>query len=808
MTADSGLRNRHLVALLCVGLVLAGGVAASAVGSSGGSGGAATPDEVAVTAGAAGQAPVAGDGTTGFRFEETAADDFESGGRATLTLPADRGVTIDTDASDVRVHSSDSVTVHEVTVFERRVIIELGATDDAREEYLEVEGLRFETAPDAEPAAATWALGDAGGTTTVTPERLPVAVESDVVRRGVDGEPSGGTTVDVVASDTRTDGHHEAGERMVLRVPDDARAHLAFDQGADPEVSIEGSDCEPGLLSGYDERLGEYTFSFEVPCDVHHQDIRVEGLRFDSDGAGADEDADASVRLTLEYAPTDRTGRPVATAADPVEVVAPTVAVADGTVTEVEAGATGAEGSDPVRVTVADDHGDLVAEGSDVVVSLRGDDGVTFDTSQDLAVETADGQSFDASVESVDERAVTLSVEGGSAAGESLTLRGADGGGVRFDAAADADGHHATITVTTNAGGDDVTQATDGGVSVTSAQDTETATPTPTETESESDPEATPTPTPTENDSEGSTPTPTPTPTPSEPATPTPTPSEPDDETSSGGSGGSGGGTAGGGGGSGGASSGPTSGSDSGSDGSDRADDDGDDSETDETDETDEEVARDESALVSARASQPMPAGAPAGATVAISFEEVPVTSVVFEGAAPGNVTVWMLSDLPERATPPEDESLQVLRIEVPEGVETEPATVTFTVADETLERADVAPDSVWLGRYDAETGEWERLETETARRTGDRVTYRAETPGFSLFAIQTDGSGSYQDPAGTPTATETGNRTTETPSEGPVPAFLGGMGLALLGVLFVAAVAAALAVYGTRVMDVDVPGR
>ena len=781
--------NRLVAVLFCVAVVVSVGVVASAVAQSGG---AATPGDVAVTAGASNQAPTTADGPTPLRFEETSSDDFPAEGTVTFTLPAGSDVTFDPENSDPSVDSPLTVSVGEVTVDERTVTVEIEETDPGSEEYVEIEGLRFAASADAAGETATWNFGDAEATVAIEPERPTVDVSADAVRRGADSEPDSpeGATVEIDAANTRSSGLHESDHRMVVRIPASEMDVLSFDQGSDPEIYVDDPACEPFLYQDYDEDLGQFAYSFKPRCDVDDQTFRIEGLYFDAAGADVDDSTETDVTLDVEYAPVDRLERPTVQADSPVSVVAPEVAVEDGAVTTLERNSTGTEGSEPVRITVADDHGGQVAEGTEVTVELLGADGVTFDTGQDLAVETEAGQRFDASVASVEPTRITLSVEGESAAGESITLHREGGGGIRFDVAEDAAEGRASFAVTTTTGDDPVTQATDGGLDVVPEP-----TPTPTETPTPT-PTATPTETPTATDTPSGTTTPTPTetptPTPRRTATPTPTPDDP--ETPTGTATPDGGAPGGGppGGPSGGDADGPSDGT-------------GSDADPDGTE--DGPVLH---ANVSLEERKPVVDEAPDSEGVVVTFEEVPVSSITFERSVEGNVTVAVLEGFPDGVPAPEETVLSLIRIDVPEALQDEPAEVSFGFHVTALEDIWVPVDAVSLGHYDDDTGEWETLETTVAEPTDGRVTYTARTPGFSLFAIQAES----QPPRSTVTGTESaGAAQAATPEGSPEDdedaGLAGGMGIAAALLFVFTMVAVFFALVGTRQLQrIDLPDR
>jgi PGF-pre-PGF domain-containing protein len=358
------------------------------------------------------------------------------------------------------------------------------------------------------------------------------------------------------------------------------------------------------------------------------------------------------------------------------------------------------------------------------------------------------------------------------------------------------------------------TNLTDTNLTDTDLTETPTPTPTPTET-------ATATPTPTETPTETATPTPTPTPTATPTSTPASVPTEEEQDSSM--QTGTGSTTS-----TGSDTSTPTP---SPSDGRTPAETDtpeGDSSEsadgTDATatpgskdaskdDASDGDAAADESGDADSNTSdgeaaepvevtnettRPMPRG-PSSGTVVMSFEGVPISTITFDRNAPGEVTVAELSGVPADASAPAGEQLSVVRISVPEDLADEEAKVTFSIPVSALEAAGVPNDDVWLAHYDAESGEWERLETTVVRQNDQEVLYSATTPGFSLFAIQGDSSDDRQ---GT-TTHERENAAAASAGEGaPIPAFIGSLGLPMAVLLSLGGVSVAVAVFGARIVN------
>jgi PGF-pre-PGF domain-containing protein/PGF-CTERM protein len=92
-------------------------------------------------------------------------------------------------------------------------------------------------------------------------------------------------------------------------------------------------------------------------------------------------------------------------------------------------------------------------------------------------------------------------------------------------------------------------------------------------------------------------------------------------------------------------------------------------------------------------------------------------------------------------------------------------ASLTFTMERTRLRERNVTTDDVSLYRFRATNRTWQRLETRIVAQNQSQVTYRAESPGLSEFAV----AQTVADAEPTPTATEAPDRTeTGTPTEGP----------------------------------------
>ncbi|NLA30367.1 MAG: PGF-pre-PGF domain-containing protein, partial [Methanomicrobiales archaeon] len=118
---------------------------------------------------------------------------------------------------------------------------------------------------------------------------------------------------------------------------------------------------------------------------------------------------------------------------------------------------------------------------------------------------------------------------------------------------------------------------------------------------------------------------------------------------------------------------------------------------------------------------------------------------------------------------------------------------ITFSIPVAWLAEQGFAPGGIVLYRYNGTA--WEALPTWVVDESGSTVTFRATSPGFSLFAISGTGDeGAVTTPAAvetTPPATTqpTETETTAAPAGGAAPEFpLGAAALVAGGVLVLAA--------------------
>ncbi len=464
--------------------------------STGTGSGAAAPDSVGITAGATNQTAVAsaGAGPATFEFSESEAGTFSTNGTATLGLPSGADVAFDPTNTSA-VASADGATVSVTDVTPTTVTIDVASTDGNATTTVRVAGLRFESTGDAAAVDATWTFGTASAATAVEPERLEVTGLGADLARGADGTPAGTTGVFAQApSAARTEGFVAASRNFAIRIPDGLRDDVAFDTTASLTVRTEGGDCGVPVVADPRQEnyfLEDHQIIVELSCEIGRDEyLEVTGIAFNVSGADAVTPPEIEGQLAARYQPVDRTGSVTVDAGDPIRAHAPVVSTDD---TTVEAGRTNVTGDGAATVSIADDVGALLGNGSHVTVELE-DTGVTFNESQTVAAETVDGDATPPTVVSANATTVVLDVRETTDAGDEFRLQGAGGDGLRFDVAPGAG--ETAFRVTTSPGADAVTQVTDAAVVVDVSNDDEppASTPTPTPTPPDDDDETTPPP--------------------------------------------------------------------------------------------------------------------------------------------------------------------------------------------------------------------------------------------------------------------------------------------------------------------------
>ena len=703
----------------------------------------AGPDSVGVTAGAAGQAPIAtaDAGPAPLRFAEDEANGFPADGTVTLTLPDDGSVRFDTGASSVSVTVTNG-TVSGTTLSERELSFAVD-TENGTESEITVEGLRFVAAAEATAVDATWTFGTASGTTTVEPERMTAAGFGSVVPRGAHGAPEDGTgfSLQPDQGEARTNGFHADSEFVGVFISEAYSDRLSFDRSSVEDLEIRTSNrCRGDNLVGTSGARNVYVqdgvLFFKVYCQLNHDDyLTVQNVRFNTTGSTADEVPDFDAALEVKYDPVNNTDstRVAADGDNQLAVRSPTV---EGANTTVQRGANDTAGDEPVSVTVTDDHGGMVADGSQLTFSLTGGDSVSFNESQ--TVEAVSGSdSFTATVAEVTPDSIVLDVDGESAAGDSLTIRGANESSLAFDVGENAS--DTDLTVTTNAGGDDVTQRAgsvlvggsdsgadegdeedSGGDDGGDGDDGEGDDGSEDGDDGEGDRDDGTDEDESSNDSDDN--------------TGDGTDGTDNTDGDSGPSDGS-------------DDSAPSSGGGGGGSGGAPADDSGDESDT-----------ADDAA---ATATQPIEDAAPDQPGTTVEFDIGMLDSITFAEGASGNVTVTVHDGLPEGVPATPGTMIRAMTIDVPEELENESATITMATDADAL---DADPERITMGHYDDADSEWDTLET-TASESDGEMTFEATTPGFSLFAVQTTPTSTA-----TPTPSEIEGTATPTDADSETP--------------------------------------
>ncbi|MFB6080270.1 MAG: PGF-pre-PGF domain-containing protein [Haloferacaceae archaeon] len=128
-------------------------------------------------------------------------------------------------------------------------------------------------------------------------------------------------------------------------------------------------------------------------------------------------------------------------------------------------------------------------------------------------------------------------------------------------------------------------------------------------------------------------------------------------------------------------------------------------------------------------------------------------------------------------------------------------ASMTFALDRTRLRQRNVSAENVSLYRYTARNRTWDRLRTHVVERNASQVTFRAESPGLSEFAVAPTTAAST--PTATPTetatttATTTGTATATSPPSTETPTQGGGPGFGPVPAVVALLAAAALARWG-----------
>jgi PGF-CTERM protein len=162
------------------------------------------------------------------------------------------------------------------------------------------------------------------------------------------------------------------------------------------------------------------------------------------------------------------------------------------------------------------------------------------------------------------------------------------------------------------------------------------------------------------------------------------------------------------------------------------------------------------------------------GGTGSVSFDlgsgSVGSVEIASDAAGTGFGRATTLSSPPSGVPAPDDRTVGVVSIQLPDDWRTTPATLRVTV-----DTSGVDPARLRLARYDEGTDSWEFFETTVESRTGSTAVLRAEVPGFSTFAVveaRASSSTTVEVTTGTPTPTPTADAadTTPTPTSTPTP--------------------------------------
>lgn len=147
------------------------------------------------------------------------------------------------------------------------------------------------------------------------------------------------------------------------------------------------------------------------------------------------------------------------------------------------------------------------------------------------------------------------------------------------------------------------------------------------------------------------------------------------------------------------------------------------------------------------------------GGTGSVTFDlgSGPVDSVEVSSDASGNgfARATTLSSLPDGVSSPDDPTVGVVSIQMPDDWATTPATLRMRVD---TSATDVDPERLRVAHYDESTDSWDTFETDVESQQGSTAVLTAETPGFSTFAVV------QSDPAATETVEVTTATATPTP--------------------------------------------
>jgi len=412
--------------------------------------------------------------TSGTSPRLDAADPTEFPSRFTATLDtADAGITFNTtDNSSVSATSPfGSATVSNVNSSQIEVEVtnfDASSGSDGDNYIVQLDGVRYDVTPDAADQNITWnTLGKSAGY-ELFPERLDAEFAgSTEFARGATKQPDNGVGMVINATDKRTDGLHAGGDNMTVTIPT-AVAGLSFDKTADVSGEVDTGDDNPLTDNPQitNVTVKNESIEFTVPTTVDSgEEVILNGLRFntsDFDERTATSNVSIDSELNVSYSPVNATGAVgIATANKNVTARAPNVTATGPSRISTNASAENTS----VTVNITDTVGGQVANGSDITIEIEGSDNVTFNQSQNIAVDAPGDQAFfaDAGAATITDRKITLPVKenGDSKQGDWLNIS-SQSGGLTFDTTNLST--NVTLAVTTTAAsdgtGNNVTQLT------------------------------------------------------------------------------------------------------------------------------------------------------------------------------------------------------------------------------------------------------------------------------------------------------------------------------------------------------------
>ncbi|TAJ45826.1 right-handed parallel beta-helix repeat-containing protein, partial [Methanofollis fontis] len=138
----------------------------------------------------------------------------------------------------------------------------------------------------------------------------------------------------------------------------------------------------------------------------------------------------------------------------------------------------------------------------------------------------------------------------------------------------------------------------------------------------------------------------------------------------------------------------------------------------------------------SAGSASSLSAGTPAVIPFRSGTTPVSAVEITPAGSIPSVLVTADSVSLPSDVPVPSGEVYDCLQIQVYHATDDEIASgvIDFSVSKAWLDERNLSPEDIAVWRY--HDGVWERLKVEVTGESGDAFTFRAETPGFSYFAI------------------------------------------------------------------------